>query len=82
MGRLNMFSAKIFGLMQARQRQESLPFYKKTHMVLHGLPGQTGSSRGADRSWDASAGSCPSCCVSELLKGDIKLQNVFSGLQL
>jgi len=29
MGRINMFSAKIFGLMQARQRQESLPFYKK-----------------------------------------------------
>lgn len=31
MGRLNMFSAKVFGLTQARQRQESLLFTKNTH---------------------------------------------------
>lgn len=48
LGRLNIFSAKVLiypvvGLMQARQRQESLPFTKNTH----GTPSPPRSGLGA-----------------------------------
>ncbi len=75
-GRLNKFSAKVLiyplaGRLHPRQRQESLLFTENTH----------GSHHLAGQDWCSRTGSCPSCCVSELLKGDIQLQNVFSGLQ-
>lgn len=89
MARLNRFSAKVFNtssdwsvaLQTETGKQESLPL-TKTHRVLHHLSGQAGCSCGFGQIWTASAGFCPSCCVSELLNRDIKPSNVFSALQL